>query len=56
MLGVPQDFELMALFRLGYEDPDLKRPTIDWTSPQRKGVEELAFQETWGQPVSAEEP
>ncbi|GAB4203225.1 MAG: nitroreductase family protein [Roseiflexaceae bacterium] len=55
MLGVPEGFELMALFRLGYEDPDLKRPTIDWTSPQRKGVEELAFQETWGQPVAGDE-
>jgi nitroreductase len=52
LLGVPQGFELIALFRLGYEDPGLKRPTIDWTSPQRKPVEELAFQETWGQPVA----
>lgn len=53
MLGVPEDFELMLLLRLGYEDPSIKRPTIDWTSPQRKGVEELAFQETWGQPLAA---
>lgn len=51
MLGVPDDFELMVLFRLGYEDPGLKRPTIDWTSPQRKGIDELAFQEFWGQSV-----
>ena len=51
MLGVPADFELLALFRLGYEDAAPKRPTIDWTSPQRKGVEELAFQESWGVPV-----
>jgi nitroreductase len=51
MLGVPEEFELMALFRLGYEEAEAKRPTIDWTSPQRKGIDELAFQETWGQPV-----
>jgi hypothetical protein len=54
LLGVPDDFELMVLFRLGYEDPNIKRPTIDWTSPQRKGIDELAFQEVWGQPISAE--
>ena len=54
MLGVPEGFELMVLFRLGYEDPALKRPTIDWSSPQRKGIDELAFQEAWGQPVAVE--
>ena len=53
MLGVPDDFELMALFRLGYEDETLRRPTIDWRSPQRKGIDELAFQEQWGQPLDA---
>lgn len=51
MLGVPDDFELMLLLRLGYEDPAIKRPTIDWSSPQRKGVDELAFQERWGEPL-----
>jgi nitroreductase len=55
-LGVPDDFELMILCRLGYEDAAIRRPTIDWTSPQRKGISELAFQETWGQPVAAEQP
>ena len=54
LLGVPEGFELMILFRLGYEDPAIKRPTIDWSSPQRKGIDELAFQEVWGQPVSTE--
>lgn len=54
MLGVPDDFELMLLLRLGYEDETLKRPTIDWKSPQRKGIDELAFQEEWGQPLAAE--
>ena len=51
MLGVPETFELMLLLLLGYEDESIKRPTIDWKSPQRKGIDELAFQETWGDPV-----
>ena len=54
MLGVPADFELMVLMRLGYEDPTIKRPTIDWTSPQRKGIDELAFQERWGAAIDPE--
>ncbi len=51
MLGIPDDYELMLLFRLGYVDPAIKRPTIDWTSPQRKGIGELAFRERWGEPL-----
>jgi len=53
LLEVPDDWELMLLLRLGYENPAIKRPAIDWTSPQRKPVSELAFQERWG--VSVEE-
>lgn len=55
LLGIPADYELMVLFRLGYEDPSLKRPTIDWTSPQRKGIAELAFQEQWGTPLAVDQ-
>ncbi len=51
ILGVPDDHELMLMFRLGYTNETLKRPTIDWTSPQRKSVAELAFQEQWGTPL-----
>lgn len=54
LLGIPEGYELMALFRLGYEDPHIKRPTIDWSSPQRKGLGELAFQEVWGQPLATQ--
>jgi hypothetical protein len=54
MLGVPAGFELMLLLRLGYEDPNIRRPTIDWSSPQRKGIDELAFQDAWGQPIDVE--
>jgi nitroreductase len=52
LLNVPDDYELMLMFRLGYTDASIKRPTIDWTSPQRKGVDELAFQEVWGTPLT----
>jgi nitroreductase len=51
MLRVPDDFELMLLMRLGYEETNARRPTIDWSSPQRKGLDELAFQEEWGKPL-----
>ncbi len=56
LLGVPDDWELMLMLRLGYEDPTIKRPAIDWTSPQRKPVAELAFQERWGTPVQEQHP
>ncbi|HMO58596.1 MAG TPA: nitroreductase family protein [Roseiflexaceae bacterium] len=52
LLGVPPEFELLLLLRLGYEETNARRPTIDWTSPQRKGIEELAFQEEWGRPLA----
>ncbi len=48
LLEVPDDQALLVLFRLGYVDPQVKRPTIDWSSPQRKPIEELAFAERWG--------
>jgi nitroreductase len=54
LLEVPDDQALLVLFRLGYVDPQMKRPTIDWTSPQRKGIGELAYAERWG--VAYESP
>jgi nitroreductase len=48
LLGVPDEQALLVLFRLGYVDAQVKRPTIDWSSPQRKGIGELAFAEQWG--------
>lgn len=53
LLGVPDDHALLVVFRLGYIDPQAKRPTIDWVSPQRKPIAELAFAEHWGQPLPA---
>src|SRR4051794_10590439 len=52
LLGVPDDQALLVLFRLGYVDAQVKRPTIDWSSPQRKGIGELAFAEQWGTPLT----
>ena len=51
LLEVPDDQALLVLFRLGYVDPGIKRPTIDWSSPQRKTVDELAYAERWGTPL-----
>lgn len=48
LLRVPAEYELILLMRLGYEDPAIKRPTIDWRSPQRKPVSDLAFRDEWG--------
>jgi len=48
MIKVPDNYEMMAIFRMGYTDPNMKRPTIDWKSSQRKGVNELAFKDIWG--------
>ena len=50
---MPDDQALLVLFRLGYVDPEVKRPTIDWSSPQRKSIQELAFAERWGEPFGA---
>ncbi len=54
LLEVPDEQALLVLFRLGYVDPDVKRPTIDWSSPQRKRLGELAFSERWGTPLDPE--
>ncbi|MDX1522956.1 MAG: nitroreductase family protein [Anaerolineae bacterium] len=43
LLQVPDDLELMALYRIGYLPPDQKRPRIDWTSHQRKPLSQLAY-------------
>ncbi len=51
MLNIPVDYEMCAIFRMGYVDPNMKRPTIDWKSSQRKDINELAFKDTWGKPI-----
>lgn len=53
LLNVPEDYEMMAVFRMGYVDPDMKRPAIDWKSSQRKSVNELAFKNKFGQSLES---
>jgi nitroreductase len=48
MLEIPDDHEMAAIFRMGYKDEKVKRPTIDWKSDQRKSIEKLAFKDKWG--------
>lgn len=52
MLNVPDDHEMAAIFRMGYKDTNVERPTIDWRSDQRKSIEKLAFMDKWGTELS----
>lgn len=46
LLRVPDDLELMAVFRLGYLPSEQRRPTIDWSSRQRKRFSQFVFRNT----------
>lgn len=46
LLDVPDDLELMAVYRLGYVPEDEKRPAIDWSSHERKRPSQYVFSET----------
>ena len=48
ILKISDEYEMMAIFRMGYTDPDIKRPAIDWKSSQRKGIDELAYRDQFG--------
>lgn len=50
MLEVPEDLELMAVYRLGYLPPEQRRPAIDWSSHQRKLPSQYVFRETCATP------
>ena len=47
LLSVPKNYELAAIFRMGYIDSTISRPTIDWTSSQRRSVDELLSFNKW---------
>ena len=53
LLGVTDDLALVALFRLGYVPADVKRPAIDWSSPQRKPIPAYVWRERVGTPEAA---
>ncbi len=43
LLEVPDDLELMALYRIGYLPEQTDRPTIDWSSRHRRRVSDYVF-------------
>ena len=46
LFAVPEDLELMAVYRLGYLPADAARPAIDWSSHQRKLPSQYVFRDT----------
>lgn len=50
ILNVPDELELMAVYRLGYVPPEHQRPRIDWTSSQRKRLSQFVFRNTCATP------
>ncbi len=46
LLKVPEDLELMAVYRLGYLPEEKRRPTIDWKSNHRKRLSRYVFRNT----------
>jgi len=46
LLRIPDDLELMAVFRLGYVATSAERPTIDWSSRHRKRYRQFVFRES----------
>ncbi|MBA3470756.1 MAG: nitroreductase family protein [Herpetosiphonaceae bacterium] len=56
LLGIPTEHKLMVLYRLGYLPDDARRPTIDWTSSQRKRTAALAYANRWDVPFVSTTP
>jgi nitroreductase len=50
LLEVPDDLELMAVYRLGYLPPERRRPAIDWVSNERKLPSQYVFRGTCSTP------
>ncbi|MEZ5220547.1 MAG: nitroreductase family protein [Ilumatobacteraceae bacterium] len=50
LLEVPDDLELMALYRLGYLPEDERRPSIDWSSRERHRISQYVFRNTCATP------
>jgi nitroreductase len=50
LLAVPDDLELMAVYRLGYLPPEQRRPAIDWSSHQRRLPSQYVFRGTCATP------
>ena len=52
LLEVPDDLELIAMYRLGYLPEAKLRPNIDWTSSHRKRLSQYVFRDTCRSPES----
>ncbi len=50
LLHVPDDLELMAVYRLGYLPEKQHRPAIDWSSRERRLPSQFVFRETCDRP------
>lgn len=50
LLEVPDELELVAMYRLGYLPKDAQRPKIDWTSRHRKRLSQYVFRNTCATP------
>ncbi|GAB3251370.1 nitroreductase family protein [Arthrobacter pigmenti] len=50
LLEVPDDLELMAVYRLGYLPEEQRRPGIDWSSRHRKRPSQYVFRGTCATP------
>ena len=54
LLEVPDDLELMAVYRLGYLPPQGGRPSIDWSSRHRKRLSQFVYRGTCRTPLEDE--
>ena len=52
LLKVPDELELMAVYRLGYLPEERRRPAIDWTSSERKLPSQYVFRERADAPAA----
>lgn len=50
LLEVPDELELMALYRLGYVPEQASRPAIDWSSRERRPPSQFVFRESCRRP------
>lgn len=50
LLEVPEELELMALYRLGYVPEQTRRPVIDWSSRERRPPSRFVFREDCSTP------
>ncbi|SDE21620.1 nitroreductase family protein [Auraticoccus monumenti] len=46
LFQVPEELELMAVYRIGYVPEEQRRPKIDWSSHERKQPSQYVFRDT----------